>query len=62
MMFGSLLIVVGWVRFGFEAEPLPCLRLGLVSVSLCHGHWAERMIDAGRAEAQARREREEMGQ
>lgn len=48
MILGSLHVVFGWVGFGRLCEPLPGLRLGLVSVSLCRGHWADRLREAVR--------------
>ena len=46
MIIGSVHIVLGWVGFGFEAAPLRGLRLGLLTITICAGHWAERLREA----------------
>ncbi|MBS7792184.1 hypothetical protein KTR66_19450 [Roseococcus sp. SDR] len=45
MILGSLQVVFGWVGFGLIRQPWPGLCLGLVSFSLCRGHWAERLLE-----------------
>lgn len=42
----STLIVWGWCGFGLSKGEWPELRLGLMSVSWCWGHWAEALEKA----------------